>query len=141
MKLTTYIELYYAGNKTAFATAMGVHAPQVHQWITADAEVIGGKLVTVSRPIPAPDMPRADVYEDFERTVTALNKAIPLDKDEKGYTDKFVRGAFAMFSMMDDIQPAKVKEIRDDVMNQLHIATEALDKIRLAVKPDADGYF
>lgn len=123
MKLITYINMYYSGNKTAFATAMGVHAPQIHAWLNNGAEVIGGKLVT--KCVTLPPVPDFTAQEVFEALVLERTKSIPLDKRADGkYESDWVRGAFAGFTMAGDEQDAAAA-----ARNLL--TTQVIDSLRL----------
>ena len=140
MKLSTYIALYCADNKTEFARALKVHAPQVHQWIKNDAEVIAGRILVSARRVPAMEIPEVN-NERFEAMLLTLNPSVDLTKVEGEYTDKFVRGANAMLRLMRDVQDNQPKYNRDDVILNLKSAEEAMKKIREAIGEAEDDYF
>ena len=125
MKLTTYIDLYYQGNKSAFARAMDVQPPSVHQWLNSGAEIIGGKLVLNYRDLP-PSMMRS------------LNPAIPLERDGDGYKVAFVHGAWMTFCQMKDAQPEPVI-IPYDALKSLQVASEAIAGAMALLDPEGQG--
>lgn len=149
MKLSTYIDLYYDGNKSKFARAMDVRGPQVHAWIKADSQVINGELITSSRTLPAlPGTPVGEENKAFEAIVSALNGRIPLTVADGRYTDPWVRGAFKMFQLLGESQGKGEKHHYADLIKLLEsIETLTLNARELASdsyrieSTDSDGYF
>lgn len=140
MKLTTYIDLYYQGNKSAFARAMDVQPPSVHQWLNSGAEIIGGKLVLNYRDLP-PSTSLTDVYDahvPFEAMMRSLNPAIPLERDGDGYKVAFVHGAWMTFCQMKDTQPEPVI-IPYDALKSLQVASEAIAGAMALLDPEGQG--
>ncbi|MDG4698843.1 hypothetical protein P7V44_21705 [Providencia sp. CRE-3FA-0001] len=54
MKLIDYINMYYSGNQSAFATACGVHRTQVTQWINKGFIVVDHTLYSPRRELIQP---------------------------------------------------------------------------------------
>lgn len=52
MKLTEHIELFYGGNKSAFAKSMNVTPQQVTKWVNDDWVIIDGTIYSPRRDLP-----------------------------------------------------------------------------------------
>lgn len=134
MKLATYIDLYFDGNKSAFARAMDVQPPSVHQWLNSGAEIVGGKLVLNARDLPPCSLPEGDQHAPFEALMRSLNAAIPLERDGDSYKEPFVRGAFATFRILGDAKPEPVS-IPYEALKSLQEASDAVASAMARLDP------
>lgn len=126
MKLLNYINVFFQGNKAAFARAIGIQQPNLYPLIERDAEVIGGVLYTGARVLPEIDggWPAQDFHPAFEAMVQAKveGKGITIDfgRDENEmYTDAQIRQMYKGFLLGMEIATAMPGSKDADLYNTI----------------------
>lgn len=140
MKLLNYITVFYQGNKAAFARAIGIAQPNLYPLLERDAEVIGGVLYTVGRPLPEVEggWPVQDYHAHFEALIQAKveGKGITLNfgrSDNGAYIDSQLRQMFKGFLMAMEIAGAMPQSEDAKLLNTIMNIEAQLKEVKMAV--------
>lgn len=151
MKLLNFINVFFDGNKSAFARAIGVAQPNLYPLIERDAEVIGGVLYSTARVLPEIEggWPVQDFHPAFEAMLLekVKDKGITLsfDRNDKGmYVDAQIRQMFKGFMLGMEIAKAmpasKDAELSNTIINMESQLRTIKAKVIEGNGPD-DSYF
>lgn len=151
MKLLNYINVFFQGNKSAFARAIGIQQSNLYPLIDRDAEVIGGVLYTGARVLPEIEggWPAQDFHPAFEAMVKGKveGKGITLnfERSENGaYLDPQLRQMFKGFMLGMEIAKAmpasKDAELSNTIINMEGQLRAIKAKVVEDNAPD-DSYF
>lgn len=149
MNLLKYINVFYQGNKAAFARDIGIQQPNVYPLINRGAAIFGNRIYTSSKKLPPhtdwPSYASRERFEDMVRDKMAGSGKEPnFQLDEKGgYVDQWMRGAFAGWKLAMEMSAAVGESKADSISDKITDMESHLRALKNEINADdpEDSYF